>query len=82
MFQTCITNNDVMSEACGCSTVKNISSMALNVGMGMYGIGLILSPATGGLSVLLVGGAGFVWGIYGGDISNKVGSFAEGLIYD
>ncbi len=56
--------------------------MALNAGIGMYGIGLILSPATGGLSVLLVGGAGFVWGIYGGDISNKVGSFAERLVYD
>lgn len=53
-FQTCITNNDVMSEARGRSTVKNVSSMALNAGMG----------------------------IYGGDISNKVGSFAEGLVYD
>ncbi|MUK61782.1 hypothetical protein GNP81_14660 [Aliivibrio fischeri] len=82
LFQTCITNNDVMSEACGRSTVKNVSSMALNAGMGMYGIGLILSPATGGLSVLLVGGAGFVWGIYGGDISNEFGSAVEEVSFD
>ncbi|CAQ80839.1 hypothetical protein [Aliivibrio salmonicida] len=48
----------------------------------MYGIGLILSPATGGLSVLLVGGAGFVWGIYGGDISNEFGSAVEEVSFD
>lgn len=48
----------------------------------MYGIGLILSLATGGLSVLLVGGTGLFFGIYGGDISNEVGAFTEELVYD
>ncbi|WP_164998986.1 hypothetical protein [Aliivibrio salmonicida] len=35
-----------------------------------------------GLSVLLVGGAGFVWGIYGGDISNEFGSAVEEVSFD
>ncbi|AZL86561.1 hypothetical protein EIJ81_19570 [Aliivibrio salmonicida] len=75
--------NGVISEACGRSSTKNISSGAVNVlGGAAIGYGLALAPVTGGLSIVLTGVGAFVWGVYGGDISNSVGDWVEGKIFD
>lgn len=46
------------------------------------GIALAAIPVTGGLSIALVAGGTLFWGLYGGDISNNVGKFAEEVIFD
>lgn len=82
IYQTCDMNG-VISEACGRSSTKNISSGAVNVlGGAAIGYGLALAPVTGGLSIVLTGVGAFVWGVYGGDISNSVGDWVEGKIFD
>ena len=82
IYQTCGING-VMSEACGRSSVRNITSGVINVGIGYYlGVGLALAPVTGGLSIVLVGGGTLLWGIYGGDKANSAGEWFERIIFD
>ncbi|AQS39796.1 hypothetical protein Sps_04713 [Shewanella psychrophila] len=82
IYQTCDING-LMSEACGRSTVRNISSGVFNGVIGYYlGVGLAFAPVTGGLSIILVGGGALLWGMNGGVLSNDVGSFIEEVIFD
>ncbi len=82
IYQTCDIN-EVMSVASGRSAVKNISYGIFNGTVG-YGLGatLILAPLTGCLSIVLVGGGALLWGLYGGELSNNVGTFFEEAIFD
>ncbi len=80
IYQTC-NMNDVISEACGRSVTKNVSSATINV-LGGLGIGAVFAPVTGGLSIVLIGGGSLLWGMYGGDISNEIGVIMEDFIFD
>lgn len=80
--KTCNTNG-WFEETCNRSLVKNTVSGAVNVVSGIrIGIALAAIPVTGGLSIALVAGGTLFWGLYGGDISNNVGKFAEEVIFD
>ncbi len=86
IYQTCNLDG-VISESCGRSTVKNVSSGVANIAAGYaigsaIGYGLALAPVTGGLSIVLVGAGAFAWGMYGGDISNKWGGWVEEVLFD
>lgn len=82
IYQTC-SMNDVISEACGRSVTKNISSGGINVLAGVaIGYGLALVPVTGGLSIILTGIGAFTWGIYGGDLSDSAGDWVEEKLFD
>ncbi|QUM80627.1 LysM peptidoglycan-binding domain-containing protein [Moritella sp. 5] len=73
----------VMSETCGRSAARNLSSGIFNVTAGyVLGIALMAAPVTGGLSIVLVSAGTLAWGMYGGDKSNEVGSFIEEVIFD
>ncbi|MDD9180266.1 MULTISPECIES: DUF4150 domain-containing protein [Aliivibrio] len=80
IYQTC-SMNDVISEACGRTVTKNLSSATVNV-LGGLGIGAVFAPVTGGLSIVLIGGGSLLWGMYGGDISNDIGVIMEDFIFD
>ncbi|QCF35716.1 hypothetical protein [Salinivibrio sp. YCSC6] len=63
--------------------MNNVVSGAVNLGTGIrIGIALAAIPVTGGLSIALVAGGTLFWGLYGGEISDKVGMFAEEVIFD
>ncbi|CAH8242294.1 S-type Pyocin domain-containing protein [Vibrio aestuarianus] len=80
--KTCNTSG-WFEETCNRSLVKNTVSGAVNVVSGIrIGIALAAIPVTGGLSIALVAGGTLFWGLYGGDISNNVGKFAEEVIFD
>ncbi|ASA56953.1 hypothetical protein [Vibrio gazogenes] len=82
IYKTCEVSGAI-SEACGRSTVRNLTSATVNVGVGYgIGVGIALAPMSAGLSIVIVGAATFLWGMYGGDISNEMGTFAEGMIFD
>ncbi|WP_299492124.1 hypothetical protein [uncultured Shewanella sp.] len=82
IYQTCSING-VMTEACARSSVRNVSSTAMNIGGGiLIGLGLGAVPLTGGLSIALVGAGALAWGVEGGEQSNKFGSWLEGEIFD
>jgi hypothetical protein len=63
--------------------VKNTVSGSVNIGGGI-GIGLALGliPVTGGVSILLIAGGSFMWGMYGTDFSNEAGTYVEELLFD
>ncbi|WP_114717276.1 LysM peptidoglycan-binding domain-containing protein [Vibrio cholerae] len=69
--------------ACNRSLVKNAVSGSVNIGGGI-GIGLALGliPVTGGVSILLIAGGAFIWGMYGTDFSNEAGTYVEELLFD
>ena len=72
------------SEACVRAGVKNSASIAVNVGVG-EGIGFVgtrLVPTTNGLSIIPMVGGLYVWGLYGGDVSNSAGDGMEYLVFD
>jgi hypothetical protein len=70
-------------EQCGRSATKNTVSGGTNViGGVLIGISLALIPVTGGLSIALLAGGTFAWGIWGGDLSNDFGEAVEEWIYD
>ncbi len=80
--KTCNTSG-WFEETCNRSLVKNTVSGAVNVVSGIrIGIALAAIPVTGGLSIALVAGGTLFWGLYGSDISNNVGKFAEEVIFD
>ena len=86
IIKTCYIN-DVISEACGRSLTKNLSSAAVNISAGLVisnaiAYGIALTPVTGGLSIIFAGVGASSWGLYGGDISNDVGSWVEELVFD
>lgn len=86
IYQTCDVNG-IISEACGRSAVRNVSSGVVNIAAGFgigsaIGYGLALAPVTGGLSIVLVGSGALAWGLYGGDISNKWGVWVEEVLFD
>lgn len=80
--KTCDTSG-WFENACNRSLVKNIVSGSVNVGGGI-GIGLALGliPVTGGVSILLIAGGSFMWGMYGTDFSNEAGTYVEELLFD
>ncbi|WP_299492736.1 hypothetical protein [uncultured Shewanella sp.] len=72
-----------LTEACGRATTKNVTSGLFNAATGYYmGFALAAIPVTGGLSIAIVGAGALAWGLYGGDISNKVGDKVEGWFFD
>ncbi|ELP6738991.1 LysM peptidoglycan-binding domain-containing protein [Vibrio vulnificus] len=86
IYQTCDVSG-IISEACGRSAVRNVSSGVVNIAAGFgigsaIGYGLALAPVTGGLSIVLVGSGALAWGLYGGDISNKWGIWVEEVLFD
>ncbi|MUJ19000.1 hypothetical protein GNP79_07010 [Aliivibrio fischeri] len=82
IYQTC-NMNGAISEACGRTMAKNVSSAGINVlGGAAIGYGLALVPVTGGLSIILAGVGAFTWGIYGGDLSNSAGDWVEEKLFD
>ncbi|SIO96081.1 hypothetical protein [Vibrio spartinae] len=84
IYKTCNVSG-IISEACGRSTVKNFTSGAINVGMGYgigVGLGVALAPVSGGVSILLIGAGTLLWGMYGGDISNRAGNLIEEFLFD
>lgn len=80
--KTCNTSG-WFEEACNRSMVKNTVSGSVNIGGGI-GIGLALGliPVTGGVSILLIAGGAFMWGMYGTDVSNEAGTYVEELLFD
>ncbi|WCN08919.1 hypothetical protein [Marinomonas mediterranea] len=79
--------HSVLFEACERSVVRNGASMGVNIVTGAaigwaIGAGIALAPVTGGVSIIVVAAGAFLWGLYGGDLSNKAGIYAEELIYD
>ncbi|WCN17021.1 hypothetical protein [Marinomonas mediterranea] len=77
--------HSVLFEACERSVVRNGASMGANVLAGAaigWTIGVALAPATGGLSIIVVAAGAFLWGLYGGELSNEAGIHFEELIYD
>ncbi len=80
--KTCNTSG-WFENACNRSLVKNAVSGSVNIGGGI-GIGLALGliPVTGGVSILLIAGGAFMWGMYGTDFSNEAGTYAEELLFD
>ncbi|OOE52555.1 S-type Pyocin domain-containing protein [Salinivibrio kushneri] len=70
-------------ETCNRSVVRNSTSGLTNVLGGLaIGWGIALIPATGGLSIALVAGGSFMWGMYGGELSNETGKVIEEMIFD
>ncbi len=70
-------------EACNRSVVRNSTSGLTNVLGGLaIGWGIALIPVTGGLSIALVAGGSFIWGMYGGELSNETGKVIEEMIFD
>jgi|OM-RGC.v1.000113045 Uncharacterized protein conserved in bacteria len=85
-YQSC-KMGDAISEVCEKSVVRNGASMGVNIVTGAaigwaIGAGIALAPITGGVSIIVVAAGAFLWGLYGGDLSNKAGIYAEELIYD
>ncbi|EJB8405671.1 LysM peptidoglycan-binding domain-containing protein [Vibrio fluvialis] len=80
--KTCNTSG-WFENACNRSLVKNAVSGSVNIGGGI-GIGLALGliPVTGGVSILLIAGGAFIWGMYGTDFSNEAGTYVEELLFD
>lgn len=80
--KTCNTSG-WFEEACNRSMVNNTVSGSVNIGGGI-GIGLALGliPVTGGVSILLIAGGAFMWGMYGTDVSNEAGTYVEELLFD
>ncbi|EIZ1171978.1 LysM peptidoglycan-binding domain-containing protein [Vibrio vulnificus] len=80
--KTCDTSG-WFENACNRSLVKNTVSGSVNIGGGI-GIGLALGliPVTGGVSILLIAGGSFMWGMYGTDFSNEAGTYLEELLFD
>ncbi len=80
--KTCDTSG-WFENACNRSLVKNTVSGSVNIGGGI-GIGLALGliPVTGGVSILLITGGSFIWGMYGTDFSNEAGTYLEELLFD
>ncbi|ENM5905085.1 LysM peptidoglycan-binding domain-containing protein [Vibrio mimicus] len=80
--KTCNTSG-WFENACNRSLVKNTVSGSVNIGGGI-GIGLALGliPVTGGVSILLIAGGAFMWGMYGTDFSNEAGTYVEELLFD
>ncbi|KQA38521.1 S-type Pyocin domain-containing protein [Vibrio cholerae] len=80
--KTCDTSG-WFENACNRSLVKNTVSGSVNIGGGI-GIGLALGliPVTGGVSILLIAGGSFMWGMYGTDFSNEAGTYVEELLFD
>lgn len=72
------------SEACVRSGVKNSASIVFNIGVseGMGVLGAKFAPTTSGLSIVPMVGGLYVWGLYGGDVSNDFGDFAEYMVFD
>ena len=84
VYQNC-NMHGVISEACGRSTTRNISSGALNAGVGVgigYSLSYVLAPVTGGVSIVVIAAGALLWGEYGGNLSNKFGSWFEGWVFD
>ena len=82
VYETCNTKG-WFEEQCGRSVTKNVVSGGVNVGGGFaIGAALALAPVTGGLSVALIVGGTFLWGVYGSDVSNTIGAFIEESIFD
>ncbi|MCM5510793.1 LysM peptidoglycan-binding domain-containing protein [Vibrio sp. SCSIO 43169] len=80
--KTCNTSG-WFEEKCNRSVVKNATSSALNITGGLsIGIALSLAPVTGGLSIALIAGGSFIWGMYGSDLSNMAGEKLEEFIFD
>ncbi|CAM3112368.1 hypothetical protein VITU102760_21860 [Vibrio tubiashii] len=80
--QTCNTSG-WFEETCNRSVVRNTSAGVTNVLGGLaIGWSIALIPVTGGLSIALVAGGSFIWGMYGGDISNKAGQVIEEMVFD
>ncbi len=70
-------------ETCNRSVVRNSTSGLTNVLGGLaIGWGIALIPVTGGLSIALVAGGSFIWGMYGGELSNDTGKVIEEMIFD
>lgn len=78
--KTCNTSG-WFENACNRSLVKNAVSGSVNIGGGI-GLALGLIPVTGGVSILLIAGGAFMWGMYGTDFSNEAGTYAEELLFD
>ncbi|EJR0682399.1 LysM peptidoglycan-binding domain-containing protein [Vibrio parahaemolyticus] len=80
--KTCNTSG-WFEEACNRSVVRNSTSGLTNVLGGLaIGWGIALIPVTGGLSIALVAGGSFIWGMYGGELSNETGKVIEEMIFD
>lgn len=80
--KTCNTSG-WFEETCNRSVVRNSTSGLTNVLGGLaIGWGIALIPVTGGLSIALVAGGSFIWGMYGGELSNDTGKVIEEMIFD
>ncbi|HCD5142252.1 LysM peptidoglycan-binding domain-containing protein [Vibrio parahaemolyticus] len=80
--KTCNTSG-WFEEDCNRSVVRNSTSGLTNVLGGLaIGWGIALIPVTGGLSIALVAGGSFIWGMYGGELSNETGKVIEEMIFD
>ncbi|EGQ7891846.1 LysM peptidoglycan-binding domain-containing protein [Vibrio parahaemolyticus] len=80
--KTCDTSG-WFENACNRSLVKNTVSGSMNIGGGIaIGLALGLIPVTGGVSILLIAGGAFMWGMYGTDISNEAGTYVEEFLFD
>ncbi|EPQ8524048.1 LysM peptidoglycan-binding domain-containing protein [Vibrio parahaemolyticus] len=80
--KTCNTSG-WFEETCNRSVVRNSTSALTNVLGGLaIGWGIALIPVTGGLSIALVAGGSFIWGMYGGELSNDTGKVIEEMIFD
>ncbi|WP_025674414.1 hypothetical protein [Salinivibrio socompensis] len=70
-------------ETCNRSVARNSTSGLTNVLGGLaIGWGIALIPVTGGLSIALVAGGSFIWGMYGEELSNETGKVIEEMIFD
>ncbi|WNJ97789.1 hypothetical protein RND59_16815 [Vibrio ruber] len=70
-------------ETCNRSVTRNTVSAGINVGGGIaVGIALSLVPVTGGLSIAIIAGGSFLWGLYGSEISDTVGQVIEEKVFD
>jgi hypothetical protein len=70
-------------ETCNRSLTRNTVSAGVNVVGGVaVGFALGLAPVTGGLSIAIIAGGSFLWGLYGPEFSDQAGNYIEESFFD
>lgn len=82
VIQTCNAKG-WFEEQCNRSVTSNVASAGVNIAGGLLiGTAVGLTPITGGLSIALIAGGSFLWGVYGSNASNYVGNILEEVFFD
>jgi hypothetical protein len=82
VIQTCNTKG-WFEETCNRSLTRNTVSAGVNVVGGVaVGFALGLAPVTGGLSIAIMAGGSFLWGLYGSEFADQAGNYIEESFFD